>query len=299
MNETIWYTGVNNFRKHTLNVGPTNYFTLELCDDDFEPNRHIDSIMLDHLSDRQTKTVEVLYSGGLDSEFVLDSCLRNNIPVEATTLVIKVHGAILNVVDLYYSEKYCRENNIKQNFFYLDALDFYQSGQYLEYLQPYNITEPHVASHFWLLDKCQNFPIIGGDWPWVHAHKNEKVLSPQRIDFCNYERYMNDTGITGIGNMIGHSLESCCYFINKHIEYYEHGNDKFDTVPFLKFKMYGVKEPRIKSYGWEQCPPELFNKIRYKAELLSKLGRVEHSIVWGEKIANIIKSEVRQNSRFV
>jgi len=297
MNNTVWYSGLNNFKKHTLDQYKN--FTLELTENEFEPNRNIDAIMLDHLANRQTKTVEVLYSGGLDSELVLSSCIRNNIPVEANTMVIKIHGAILNVVDLYYSEKFCRENNIKQNFFYLDAIDFYEGGQHLEYLLPYNIIEPHVASHFWLLDKCQNFPIIGGDWPWVQAHRKSKVLSPHKIDYCNYDRYMNDNGISGIGNMIGHSIESCFYFIKKHLECYESGNEGPVTSAFLKFKMYGLTEPRLRSYGWESCPVDLFNKLKYKAELLSKVGKIENNIVWGETIANLIQSEVRQNSSFV
>lgn len=297
--ENTWYTGINNFKKHTLNAGDNKTFTLELCDTEFEPNRDIDAIMFDHLANRQSKTVEILYSGGLDSEFTLASCMRNKIPVEAMTMVIKVRGAILNVVDLYYSEKFCRENNIKQNFFYLDAVDFYESGQYLEYLIPYGIVEPHVASHFWLLDKCQHFPVIGGDWPWVHAHRKSKIISPHKNDYCNYERYMNDNGISGVGNMIGYSLESCCYFIKKHLECYTPGVEGAATSAFLKFKMYGLAEPRLRSYGWETCPPELFNKLKYKAELLGRIGIIENKIVWGEQIAKIIQSEVRENSSFV
>lgn len=298
--ELIWYTGLNNFKKHTLTLSHPKSFLVELVDQDFEPDRHIDAIMFDHLKDRQTKTVEVLYSGGLDSELVLGSCIRNKIPVEATTLVITIRGAILNVIDLYYSEKFCRENNIKQNLFYLDALDLYESGQYLEYLLPYHITEPHIASHFWLIDKCQNYPVVGGDWPWVHAHRiHNKILSPQRNDFCNYERYMSSKGITGIGNMIGHSLESCCYFIKKHIEHHEIGNDSFHTLPFMKFKMYDVKEPRIKSYGWEQCPKSLFDQAKYKLTLISKIGQIKQTIKWGSKISSILQTPLNESSKFL
>lgn len=305
MNSTIsWYSGLNNFKKNTLDLSQPKTFTVELVDKDFDPNRTIDSIMLDHLKNRQTKTVEVLYSGGLDSEFVLSFCLRNNIPVEANTLVIKIKGAILNVIDLYYSEKFCRENNVKHNLFVLDPFELYASGQYLEYLLPYHITEPHVASHFWLLDRCQNYPILGGDWPWVHAHLlQDKILSPHRIDFACYDKYMSDKGISGIGNMIGHSLESCCHFIKNHIDSYESGNDTNETAAFLKFKMYNsklytLKEPRLRSYGWEQCPKKLFNLINYKAILLSKIGKISHKIKWGNTIKNILQTSLEESSEF-
>ena len=294
-----WSAGLNDYMKRTLVLGDTKEFTTELTDNDFEPNRDIDAIFYDHLKDRQTKTVDLLYSGGLDSELVLMSCIRNKIPVNAITLIVKVKGAILNVVDLYYSEKFCRENNIKQHFFHLDAEDIFHNDAYLDYLVPYQIAEPHLASHFWLLERCQNFPVIGGDWPWVHAHKQDKVISPTRIDFCGYERYMHDKQITGIGNMIGHSLESSCYFMQKHIEHYRPGQDGFHTVPFLKYKMYQTSEPRIKSYGWETCPEPLLSLKRYRTILLSKIGYVRNKIKWGSKINDILQSSVSENTSFV
>lgn len=296
--QITWSTGVNEFTKNTLSLGDTKEFLIELLDGDFEPNRNIDAIFYDHLKDRQTTTVDLLYSGGLDSELVLKSCIRNKIPVNAMTMVVKVKGAILNVVDLYYSEKFCRENNVKQHLFYLNAEDIFHSDAYLDYLLPYHITEPHIASHFWLIDKCQNFPIIGGDWPWVHAHKPNKVISPYRVDFCSYDRYFKHKGITGIGNMISHSLESCCYFIKKHIDYHTPGQDTFNTVPFLKHKMYGTNEPRIKSYGWEDCPEQLLNIRRYRKVLLANIGNIQHTIKWGDKINIILKSNTNENSAF-
>jgi hypothetical protein len=201
------------------------------------------------------------------------------------------------VVDLYYSEKFCRENNVKQNLFYFDAVEFYESGRYLEYALPFNITEPHVPSHMWLIEQCHNYPIIGGDWPWLQVDK--KVLSPFKLAFSSYERFMESKGISGIGNMISHSFESSYHFIEKHLNTHEKGNDSFHTVPFLKYKMYNTNEPRIKSYGWEVCPPPLFNINKYKVELLRKIGAPKSTIVWGDMISSLINSSEKTNSFFV
>jgi hypothetical protein len=289
-----WETGINGYKKHSLH---NNHFTTELTECQFEKGRNIDDIFLDHLIDRPSSPVELLYSGGLDSELVLMSLLRNNIPVEAMTMVITIKGAILNVVDLYYSEKFCRENNVKQNLFYFDAVDFYESDRYLEYALPFNIIEPHVPSHMWLIEQCHNYPIIGGDWPWLQVEK--KVLSPFKLAFSSYERFMNSKGINGIGNMISHSFESSYYFIEKHLHAHKKGNDSFHTVPFLKHKMYNTKEPRIKSYGWEQCPIQLFNINKYKVALWDKLGSPKSTITWNNQISTLIDSTENTNSLFV
>ena len=289
-----WSTGLNGYKKHSLH---NNHFTTELTECQFEKGRNIDNIFIDHLIDKPNSPVELLYSGGLDSELVLMSLLRNKIPVEAMTMVITIKGAILNVVDLYYSEKFCRENNVKQNLFYFDAVDFYDSGKYLDYAVPFNIIEPHVPSHMWLIEQCHNYPIIGGDWPWLQVEK--RVLSPFKLSFSSYERFMSSKGITGIGNMLSHSFESSYYFIDRHLKAHEKDIDSFHTVPFLKYKMYETNEPRIKSYGWESCPTQLFNITKYKVELLKRAHAQKSSIIWGEQISQLIESTTNTNSRFI
>jgi hypothetical protein len=108
-----WNVGLNQFKKCTLELGEYFHkFTTELLDVPFEYGRNITDIFNDHLSNKQTKYVEVLYSGGLDSELVLLSCIKNGTPVIAITLVIKIDDMIINTHDLYYAEKFCRENNI-------------------------------------------------------------------------------------------------------------------------------------------------------------------------------------------
>ena len=135
-----WNVGLNDFKKCTLELGENSHkFTTELLDVPFEPNRNITDIFNDHLSNRQTKYVEVLYSGGLDSELVLLSCIKNSIPVIVITLVIKIEGLIINTHDLYYAEKFCRDNGITHKLIELNGNNFYESGKYLDYLTPYYI----------------------------------------------------------------------------------------------------------------------------------------------------------------
>lgn len=284
---TKWSSGLNGFKKHRL---IKNYFTTELTECQFELGRDIDAIFLDHLSKKPSNKIEILYSGGADSELVLLSCLRNKIPFEVMTMAIIKQGIVLNVTDLYYSEKFCRTNDIKQNILYLDVDKIFDNGKYLDYLVPYTITEPHVASHFWLIEQCSHYPVFGGDWPWYQ--KLKKVLSPQKVAYSSYERFMKDKGISGIGNMIGHSFESCYYFIQKQ----KTSNHKL--VPLLKQEMYGMQEPRLRSYGWEQVPADVLDMKRYQLELLKKLNAPKSEIVWGNQIANLIESDVNSNQYF-
>jgi len=294
-----WTSGLHNYQKYKLETsGIVNNFTTELTDNDFELNRDISDIFEDHMRNRQTTKVEVLYSGGLDSELVLLACIRKNIPVIAMTLVIVIDGMILNTHDLYYAEKFCRQNNIEQKLFYLNANEFYDSGKYLDYLIPYRIIEPHVATHFWLIEQCDYFPILGGDWPWLHAHKVDKVLSPFKLEFSSYDRFMADKGMYGIGNMISYSLESSCKMIKLHLDHYKENQD----VAVLKHKMYSELEPnvepRLRSYGWELARTGTFYLSPKKIELVKKVYPSKPLIKWGDKICELINSPIKENSLF-
>jgi hypothetical protein len=294
-----WNVGLNGFKKCTLEFGESSHkFITELLDVPFENDRNITNIFNDHLSNRQTKYVEVLYSGGLDSELVLLSCIKNNIPVIAITLIIKIEGLIINTHDLYYAEKFCRENDITHKLVELDADKFFQNGNHLSYLTPYYIIEPHVATHLWLLEQCSYFPIVGGDWPWVHNHIENKVLSPCRLEFSSYERFMKDKGIDGIGNMVGYSLESSCKLIQIHLN----NHIDSDSVSNIKSRMYQTIYPelraRLRSYGWEHHKTKSFNLMNYKIELIKQLKTTTPHIKWNNTIKTLLNTQVNQNDKF-
>jgi hypothetical protein len=294
-----WNVGLNGFKKCTLELGEDFHrFTTELLDVPYENNRNITDIFNDHLSIRQTKYVEVLYSGGLDSELVLLSCLKNNIPVIAITLVIKIDGLIINTHDLYYAEKFCRKNDIIHKLIELDADKFFQNGEHLKYLTPYYITEPHVATHLWLIEQCDYFPIIGGDWPWAHSHKENKVLSPFRLQFASYERFMQDKGINGIGNMISYSLDSSVKLIEIHLNNYSPGEPISNFKSRMYQTMYPELDARLKSHGWENHKTRHFNLLKYKIELLKQLKPTVPIIKWNNTIKALLNTQANENDKF-
>lgn len=294
-------TGIDNYKDNTISHGT---YTLELLDTE-TTDRNINQVFYDNLSVRRTKTVEVLYSGGLDSEAVLNSCIINNIPVIAITMKLTVNGCIINTHDLYYSEKYCVEHNIEQKIVELDVGKFFENGDYIRYLEPYCITEPHVATHFWLLNQCTGFPVIGGDyrWPW----QNLKILSPLRHIYCWYDRYMIDNRIDGIGSMLDHSIDSHRLLISKHMELYDtnlHDGLRDTKLGQLKKDVYeslglGTFQKRIPNYGYDNIPRDVLNKDKYKVELIKRYGGVKSIVKWNNNIAESLNGAPGINDRFI
>lgn len=305
MSELIHYSGLNNYLKHTFVVdNKSNKFNTEVLDVPMMGSCSLLETFNTHLSARPGATVEVLYSGGMDSELVLLSCLRLKINVIAMTMRLMVNGYPINTHDLYYSEKFCRENNVKQTFIDLKIDTFFKNGNHLRYLDPYLITEPHVATHFWLVEQCTHFPVIGGDYCW--PHQGNGIISPYRHSYCFYDKFMLDNGINGIGNMGSHSLDSNIFFMQTHLAVLK-SKPEMETdyagIPIFKqaiAEQLGFNDTavRMRSYGWETISYLLINKRNYKVALHRKYGSTTNSISWNERIAEVIGGEERHNDKF-
>lgn len=289
--QITWYEGYNNYKKHTLttNEGKVERFHTEILDVELMDTTNIFEIFNEHLNQRQTRTVEVCYSGGLDSELSLISCLHNKIPVRAITMRIFTGEVLLNTHDVYYSESFCREHNVEQKFVDLDIVKYFETGDYIEVLRPYKIKSAASALQIWLLNQCTGFTVLGGDysWPWVI----KPVLSPHSHGYNIFSTIMKDLGIHGISNMLGHSLDSNLKFLESHLKVFNHEkHDPSDRLklPYLKrdvFEHAGFKnlKPRLKSYGLDPVPPRPYNSI-----CTELFGDCTNSISWGESISKLL-----------
>lgn len=300
-----WYLGLDNFRKCTFIPGEErNRFITELGETDFEPNRDLEIITLDHLLSIKSNKLEVLFSGGADSEYLLRLCKKYKLNAEAVIMKIYVNDFLYNTHDMYYAEKFVRENDIKHRFVRLDAWEFFLSLQYLDWLVPFNIDEPHVASHFWLIEQCHDYPIFGGDWPWVHVHKENKVLSPLKHEYYFYEEFMKSRNIEGMGNFLGHSFEATYRMCQLQMDAYNTLVARKDrnVVPSkMKQLMLNLPEPRIRTHGWNTLTsiPNSFDLGVCQKLLRKQVKPTDATIKWGEKLGTLLNSNVYENDSFV
>jgi hypothetical protein len=304
-----WFTGYNNFQKLTLLSGQgENQFITEMVDVETQPFQTIQETFAAHLTGA-THPVEVLYSGGMDSEFVLKVCLQNKTPVTAITMRLMFRGSPINVQDLYYAEKFCRENSVSHKIVDLDYEPFFKNGDYAKYLDPYLLTFYSTATQLWLLTQCDHFPIIGGGYTWPQINIGKKIFSPIRNEAAFFDVFMRDNGITGIGNMLGHSLESNIMLAKEHVKVYL--NDPENVlgdelkIRVLKQRMWenlgiGNLEFRHRFNGWEMYPRlnDWYNIMDPVEASLKRNNLTISTIKWGQKLADAIGGDSGENSDF-
>lgn len=315
MSKTIeWYSGHNNYKKHTYVIDhetKKHNYLLEIIDQELpKENRSIFDIFEEYLAQRQTKTVEVLYSGGVDSELVLYGCIVKKIPVRALTMRLIINGIVKNTHDLYYSEKFCRNHNIEQKFIDLDVKSFYENGQHIKYVEPYLITRSNLATQIWLLEQATGFPVIGGEYLWPWAHLDKMRLSPIRNMFHAHDRFLKDNGISGIGSILDYGYESAVKLMLAHIQVVKSDKAKFfnlnitahSLLKHLMFKKLGFEtiELRRRSHGWEymDLDREEFNRKIYDTHLIAKYGTTIDTIKWNTQLGIMLNSDPGENSSF-
>jgi len=300
----IWADGVDQYRHHQISFNDTQI--LYHCHLNGVPDFDIelDTAITEILENFGHRPIELLYSGGLDSELVLVKLKKMGCSIRVMTMKLCCRGYPVNTHDLYYSEKFCRQHNISQQFIELDIEKFFESGQYLDYILKYYIQEPHVATHFWMFEQCDNFPVLAGEysWPWV----TEPRLSPHRLEYSCYDRFLSDRGITGIGNFLNHSYNINVSMISAHQKLFKQQNFNLNnrTLPIFKKNLYETLgncefESRMRNSGWENLPKSVFDKNRYRFELIRHYRKtVKSSISWDAGIAHLLNGNIYSNDRY-
>lgn len=259
-----WYSGLNNYKIQTTNE---DQFTVEFLEQELDKSLSIQQVYKNHLQGITRPFVDILYSGGLDSEIVMLSLLEMNIPIRVKTIKLYFNDLLLNGYDLYFIDNFCRSRNINIEFIDLEITKFHGSPFDIDICTKYHMQKPYHSFSFYALQRCEGYVVMGGEYPWISKINNLYTIHCPNIPFSSFELFFKDYGLEGIGNMQTHSLNSLYLFVRSHLEvidscykkyytkfkYLEIGNIKHEVFKQLGYKL----APRFKMNGFEPL-------IRYK-----------------------------------
>lgn len=100
----------------------------------------------------------VLFSGGLDSEVVLQSFLFAGIPVRAA---ITRFARDLNRHDIGYAIRFCEAHQVPYRLLDIDIELFFESGAALDYALRATCVQPQLLHTMWAMDQVDGYPILG------------------------------------------------------------------------------------------------------------------------------------------
>jgi hypothetical protein len=107
---------------------------------------------------RQGLPIDVMFSGGSDSELVLRSFLELGVDFRVH---IMRYDDYLNAHDWSYAYVICQNLNIKPVFHDLNLLDFWKSSEFYDYVEDSKCVTPQLISHMWLMNRLDGLGVMG------------------------------------------------------------------------------------------------------------------------------------------
>lgn len=101
--------------------------------------------------------IEVLFSGGVDSEVTMLSFLAAKVPI---TAAIMRFNADLNRHDIQYALRFCYAHGVPYRLYDIDIRQFLNE-RLLDYAIPTRCNAPMLAATMWLVDQIEGYPVLG------------------------------------------------------------------------------------------------------------------------------------------
>lgn len=197
----------------------------------------------------------IMYSGGIDSEIVVESCIAGNIPFRAVFVKLIVDNKVMNLHDLKNAEQYAAENNFALQFHEFDAGEYFESGELYTTVQRYKSYGPQVSAHLAAAEQLGVPVVFGGDAHRFNYHRGPDcvLVDVKSYGHYAYERFCQQHG--GIGDMA--AANSAIFF--KYLQL-QIGMAK-DGLLFRGVDP-GVVSPYCVNYNWK-C--ELYRRAGFES----------------------------------
>lgn len=158
----------NNYLRGTGN-GPTWHVDID------PPNRPVASYFeetiktAEYIYANKTGKLYVLYSGGMDSEYVCNVLLYLKIPF--TPVIIKLQPSY-NDHDVEYAYKFCRDKNLKPVIFDIDYDKFVKTGKIVEIAESMDCCSLMIPATMHVAEQLDGFVLMGNDPPYMRLNQS-------------------------------------------------------------------------------------------------------------------------------
>ncbi len=208
----------------------------------------------------KTSPLQLCYSGGLDSEYVLSVLLHLGMEVEVVIMKTQY-----NHPETDYAFKFCEAKNINPTIVDLDYDKFVESGQLLEIATEMKCAQWQIPSNMWLVKQLTGTVIIGNDPPHLKLNQKDNLwyLDEEEVIHSQFN-FWKQNNIEGTPFLLSYTPESMLSFlIDPDIEKLANhgfpgklGTNSTKVNVFNRNTGFNL-EQRIKKHGYELVEPNL------------------------------------------
>ena len=198
----------NNYMRSSGN-GPT------WCVEIDPPTRPVKSyweetlIACEMIWEQRTAPLQLCYSGGLDSEYVL--CAFRHLGMEVEVIIMSTK---YNWHETKYAYKFCEANNITPTIIHLDYDKFVESGDLVNIAESIKCASWQIPANMWLMKQLTGTVIIGNDPPHMKLNQKDNLwyLDEEEIIHSQFN-FWKQNGILGTPFLLSYTPELMLSFL--------------------------------------------------------------------------------------
>ena len=128
---------------------------------------------MEYVYANKTGKIHLMYSGGLDSEFVARILLRLKMDFEVVIIrLTNPNGPDFNDYDTKFAFEFCKTHNINPIVYKLDFMKFVDSGKHRETAESVECCAVAVATTMYVVNQIDGFTLMGNDPPYLRYEKD-------------------------------------------------------------------------------------------------------------------------------
>jgi len=151
---------------------------------------------MEYVYSNKTGKIQLLYSGGLDSEFVARVLmhLKMDFEVVIIRLTRPDNDIDFNAHDTKYAFEFCEKYNIKPIVYDIDFIKFVDSGKHREIAESVECCAIALPTTLHVAQQMDGFTLMGNDPPYIRYEKDKDAWYLEELQYIHsliryYEKY--------------------------------------------------------------------------------------------------------------
>lgn len=205
--------------------------------------------------------LNLLYSGGLDSEYVLSVFLKLGMDIHPVIMNLCSHsGYIYNTHESKYAFKFCEAKGLNPTVINLNFDEFVESGQLLSIAESVECAAYQLPASMWLASQIDGTVITGNDPPHLKLNTQdgqwyldeEEIIHTQFKYFKKYDVYGTPFFLSYTPElMLSFLLDPTMADLANHKFYGKLGSNSTKVHVFNNGSGFDL-EQRVKQHGYEK-----------------------------------------------
>lgn len=170
---------------------------------------------IEYVHANKTGKFQVLYSGGLDSQYVCEVLLYLGIDFDPVIIELKNNsGEVLNMHDIQHAYEFCEARNIKPIIYDLNFENFVDSGKNVEIAESVTCCSFALPATMYVSSQLDGFTLLGNDPPYMRYEKDKDTWVLEELEYIHsLLRYYKKYDVNGCPFLLSYTPEMMLAFL--------------------------------------------------------------------------------------